>query len=556
MRSPSRKVPSRCAMENGILLCLLTTVTLVLIGTYILHAQPRTHEVVAALAITHVTVIDATGSPAQPDMTVVIEGDRIAVVGKSAEVSLPNGAQVVDATGKFLIPGLVDMHVHTSWDEHFVRPLMLANGVTGVREMYAYDFPAIQRRRSDVLEGKLVGPRILAAGPIVDGPDGPWPGAITVHNAAEARAAVDWIKSQGYDFVKVYSSLDREAYFAIADEAKKDGIPFAGHIPGDVHDSEASNAGQKSIEHLLGISLACSAREDELQSSPEGPKNTPAGYFGEQQAELDSFSEVKADALFAQFRKNGTWQVPTLVVMRNAALYGDPEYVRHLSESPRLRYVPYALKMMWNLGMRFPPKMTPEQLATSRKYFQWQLRVVGEMQKAGVGILAGTDTPNPYVYPGYGLQDELGLLGQAGLTPMQALQAATRNPAQFLGKLDSMGTIENGKVADLDLLDANPLDDIHNTQALSAVVLGGRLITKSGLVALLAKAETNRWRANPAAITLIRLVLHLMRRVVYIALTLLLALVIAVGFLVQRLHAAKAAKTTNFGATPFVERTR
>src|SRR6202521_1218681 len=242
--------------------------------------------------------------------------------------------------------------------------------------------------------------------------------------------------------------------------------------------------------------------------------------------------------------------------MRNAALYGDPEYVRHLSESPRLRYVPYALKMMWNLGMRFPPKMTPEQLATSRSYFQWQLRVVGEMQKAGVGILAGTDTPNPYVYPGYGLQDELGLLVQAGLTPMQALQAATRNPAQFLGKLDSMGTIENGKVADLDLLDANPLDDIHNTQALSAVVLGGRLITKSGLVALLAKAETNRWRANPAAITLIRLVLHLMRRAVYIALTLLLALVIAVGFLVQRLHAAKAAKTTNFGATPFVERTR
>jgi imidazolonepropionase-like amidohydrolase len=540
---------------NRILCRLLTIFALLSAGTHGLRAQDRTGEVVRPLAITHVTVIDATGSPTQPDMTVVIEGDRIAVVGKSVDVRVPEGAQVVDATGKFLIPGLVDMHVHTTWDAYFVRPLMLANGVTSAREMYAYDFAAIQRRRKDVLEGKLVGPRILAAGPIVDGLEGPWPGAIHVSNAAEARAAVDRIKSKGYDFVKVYSSLNRESYFAIADEAKKDGIPFAGHVPGDVRDSEASNAGQKSIEHLLGISLACSVREDELRSHPEGPKNTPAGYFSEQQAELDSFSEVKADALFAQFKKNGTWQVPTLVVMRNAALYGDPEYVRHLSESPRLRYVPYALKTMWNLGMRFPPKMTPAQLATSRSYFQWQLRIVGKMQKAGVGILAGTDTPNPYVYPGFGLQDELGLLVQAGLTPMEALQAATRNPAQFLGKLDSTGTIENGKVADLDLLDANPLDDIRNTQALNAVVLGGRLITKSELASLLAKAETNRWRANPAAITLIRLVLHLMRRVFYIALTVLLALAIALGFLVRRRH-ANAAKTTYLWRNPFVERTR
>jgi amidohydrolase family protein len=521
---------------------LFAALVMILLGTGPIHSQIKADAGGTPLALTHVTVIDATGSPAQPDMTVVIDGGRIAAVGKSAEMSVPDGAQVVDATGKFLIPGLVDMHVHTAWDPYFVRPLMLANGVTSVRDMFAYDFSAIQQRRRDVAEGKLLGPRILAAGPIVDGPEGPWPGAITVRNAEEAHAAVDTIKGKGYDFVKVYSSLDRETYFAIAGEAKKEGIPFAGHVPDAVPDSEASNAGQKSIEHLLGISLACSTREEELRTTLANPKNSPRTFFAEQKAELDSFSKENADALFALFRKNGTWQVPTLVVMRNAGLYGDPEYVRDLSNSPRLRYVPYALRIMWNLGLRFPPKMTPEELVTSRRYFQWQLQVVGEMQKAGVGILAGTDTPNPFVYPGFGLQDELGLLVQAGLTPMQALQAATRNPAQFLGKLDSMGTIENGKIADLDLLDANPLEDIRNTQTLNAVILEGRLIPKSGLEALLAKAESNRWRTNPAAVTLIRFVLHMMRKVLYIASAVLLAGSFGIYYLRKRRRAARARK--------------
>ncbi len=538
MNSPFQNRASNHTWKFPILWSLVAVLFMTLAGMN--TAQSAVDRGSSALAFIHVTVIDATGSPAQPDMTVVIVGDRIAAVGKSSVLSVPPGAQVIDATGKFLIPGLVDMHVHTSWDAHFVRPLMLANGVTSMREMYAYDFPAIQRRRREVEEGKLTGPRILAAGPIVDGPEGPWPGAMIAGNAADARAAVDTIKGKGFDFVKVYSSLDRKAYFAIADEAKKDGIVFAGHVPDVISDSEASNAGQKSIEHLLGISLACSSREAELRNTNANPRNTPEAYFAEQKAELDSFSEEKASALFSLFVKNKTWQVPTLVVMRNAALYGDPEYVRRLEDSPRLQYVPYSLKMMWMLGMRFPPKMTPEDLETSRRYFQWQLQIVGEMQKAGVGLLAGTDTPNPFVYPGFGLQDELGLLVQAGLTPMQALQAATRNPAIFFDKLDSMGTIEKGKIADLDLLDANPLEDIGNTQKLNAVVLGGRLIPKPALAALLATAQGNRWRINPAAITLIRLVLHMLRKVLAIAFGVLLALSVGVFFFVQRRRAARA----------------
>lgn len=497
----------------GVFLLLLTLVCTL--------AFPRSGDAQASqgnanqtLAITHVTVIDATGSPAQPDMTVLIAGGRIAEIGRAAEIAVPARAQVVDATGKFLIPGLVDMHVHTSWDAYFIRPLMLANGITSVRDMYSYDFDAIKEHRGETAGGDLTGPRIVAAGPIVDGPNSPWANAITVATAAEARRAVDSIRDRGYDFVKMYSSLNRESYFAIANEAKKIGIPFAGHVPGVVSDSEASEAGQRSIEHLLGLSLACSSREAELRQSPIGPAGSPRGYYGEQQAELDSYSDEKAAELFAQFKKNGTWQVPTLVVMRNAALVADPAYARSLRGSSRLAYVPYSLGAMWALGLRFPPKLTPEELATSKRYFQWELRVVGEMQKAGVGILAGTDTPNPYVYPGFGLHDELALLVEAGLTPMEALQAATRNPAKYLGVQDFAGTVEKGKIADLDLLDKNPLEDTRNTQSVNAVVLGGRFIPRAALDKLLNTARSNLWRANPAAITLVRVGLHLMRKAI------------------------------------------
>jgi Amidohydrolase family len=489
------------------------------------------------LAFTHVTVIDATGSPAQPGMTVVIEKGRIASIGKDAEVVVPQKAQVVDGTGKFLIPGLVDMHVHTSWDPYFIRPLMLANGVTGVRDMFSSDLPAIQRRRKEVEAGWLSGPRILAAGAIADGPGGPWPGSTIVSNATDARSAVDKIKAEGYDYVKVYSSLDRETYFAIAVQARKDGITYAGHVPGAIRAIEASSAGQKSIEHLDGISLACSTQENELRKSLAGPPNPK-----ELRAELDSFSEEKAGALFSTFKEYGTWQVPTLVVMRNADLLGDPEYAKALSNSPHLRYVPYALKMMWNLALQFGGKPLPsEELAVNKRYFQQRLHIVGEMQKASVGILAGTDTPNPFVYPGFGLHDELALFVLAGLTPMEALQAATRNPAQYFGNLDSMGTIEQGKIADLDLLNANPLEDINNTRALDAVVLGGRLIPRSELDALLAKAQNNRWRANPAALTLMGLIVHMMRKLLLIGLAALLLICFGIHYFWKRRRTRKTA---------------
>lgn len=500
-------------------------VTAGLIAVLFREAPGQTRPDSTALVLANVTVIDGTGAPPRPGMTVVITAGRIAAVGKAGELRPPAGADLIDASGKFLIPGLMDMHVHSAWDPYFVGPLMLANGVTGVRDLFAADWPAVQARRRDVAEGRARGPRILGAGPIVDGPSGPWPGSTIVATGAEARAAVDRVKAAGFDYVKVYSGLSRESYFAIADQSKRDGIPFLGHLPDVISATEASNAGQRSLEHLYGLSLATSNREDELRRQVVNPGPAPKGRdprmvaIDVERAELDSYRAEKAESLYATFRRNDTWLVPTLTVIRNAALIGDPRYVDTLRQTPQIRYVPRLLAMMWNLALRFAGQPLPaEAVAVKRRYFAWQLSAVGAMQKAGVGLLAGTDTPNAFVYPGFSLHDELGLMVQAGLTPMEAIQAATRNPARFLGKLDEMGTIETGKIADLDLLDANPLDDISNTRALHAVILGGRLLPRHALDSLLASAESHRWRASPAGLLLARLIARRLRALLLAAL--------------------------------------
>ncbi len=415
------------------------------------------------LVFTHVTVVDATGAPAKSDMTVVITGDRITEIGKTQSVRVPKGAQVVDATGKFLIPGLWDMHIH--WFLQDYLPLFIANGVTGARLMWG--MPMHQQWRKEIENGTLLGPRLVIASTIVDGPNPVWPGSVSVKNEAEARQAVTKARQDGADFVKVYSRLTREAFFAIADETKKQGIPFAGHIPQSITVVEASDAGQKSVEHLTGILTACSSREDGMrketaaaasrgQSSPN-----PANSRQVTRSMLATFDAEKAASLFARFKRNHTWHCPTLTVLRSVASLDDPK----LRDDPRLKYLPPSIKAQWDPTKDFRFKdRTAEDFELSRLVFKKQVEIVGAMRRAGVEFLAGTDVLNPYCFPGFSLHDELVLLVNAGLTTMEALQAATMNPARFLGKERELGTVEKGKIADLVLLDANPLYDIVNTQ--------------------------------------------------------------------------------------------
>jgi imidazolonepropionase-like amidohydrolase len=450
-----------------------------------LRSQPQ------QLIITHVTVIDATGSAPKPDQTIVIAAGRIIEIGKSNKVRVPRGSQVLDATGKFLIPGLWDMHVHLAgvssnpaWSKQVVLPLYVANGVTGVRDMGS-DLKIVQQWRKEISEGLFTGPRIITPGPMLTTRKSSQPEISAVQNESEARESVRSLKNHGADFIKVIY-LSRDSYMALADESKKERIPFAGHVPESVTAAEASDAGQKSIEHLSGILLACSGREDEIRKArAEARARSDRSALERSALEiLDTYDEKKASLLFARFAKNGTWQVPTLVWTR------ANEGMENISaDDDRLKYVPASLKEEWK-----PEKMreglTPAYFALTRRAFVKELEIVGAMNRAGVQILAGSDSLDPYVFPGSSLHEELALLVKAGLTPIEALQAATRNAASYLGMLDTVGTIEQGKIADLVLLDANPLADIGNTQKISAVVLSGRLINKEAIKEMLANVET------------------------------------------------------------------
>src|SRR6202789_323080 len=228
----------------------------------------------SAIAITHVTVIDTTGAPPKPDMTVVVQDQRIVDLGKSDAVHAPAGSRLVDASGKYLIPGLWDMHVHEvfgDWiprDEKVVPPLFVANGITGVRDMGG-GLDVLKVWRAEIAAGRLLGPRMIIAGPMLDGPVPRFPSSAPVANAADARRWVDELTHQGVDFIKIQSLIPPDGYFAAADEAKKLGMVFVGPVPDAVRASEASNAGQKSIEHFTGVFEGCSPLEDELIKGPK-----------------------------------------------------------------------------------------------------------------------------------------------------------------------------------------------------------------------------------------------------------------------------------------------
>lgn len=337
--------------------------------------------------------------------------------------------------------------------------------------------------------GAVVGPRIFMAGAMIDDPRNQMPHRILhASNAKEGRAAVDEIKKHGMDFVKVYAYLSREAYFGIADEAKKQGLPFAGHVPLSVSAVEASDAGQKSFEHLWGILLSCSRDEAELtrkvneeNTRADKPISQRRGYTLYIQQLLDTYDEGKAAALFSLFVKNGTYQVPTFVTQHMRAYLGEIQKVG----DPHTKYIAKSILRGWDA----PDGVSAEELAARRKIFDADLKLVGAMRRAGVPMMAGTDTPSEYVVPGYSLHDELGWLVKAGFSPFEALQTATINPAVFLGRENDLGTIERGKLADLVLLDANPIEDISNTKKINAVVLDGRFLDRKSLDRMLSDVE-------------------------------------------------------------------
>ena len=410
-------------------------------------------------AFTHVTVIDGRSSTPRTDRSVVIRGNRIIAEGPAAAVRIPAGARVIDGRGKFLIPGLWDMHVHTVMPGgRDVLRLYVANGVTGVRDM-ASDWPTLTTWRGEIARGSLIGPRIVASGPYLEGGDVPIP-HLLVKAPADAEPAVDSLIRLGVDFIKVHGQLTPESYFAIARAARARRIPFAGHVSRTVGAAAASDSGQASIEHILAIPNPCTPAEV-VALAPRFPV----------QAALGRCDTLDQAPLYAQLKRNGTWVVPTLVAQLEVSRWPK----RDLPGDSVARYLPDSLRTFVAGIFPMVDSVPPDADVNGSKLFNKRVEVTGALFRAGVGVMTGTDAPLRNSPPGFGLHEELLHFTRAGLTPFEALRAATLEPARFLGMTDSLGTIEAGKVADLVLLTANPLADIRNSSRSDVVMANGRL---------------------------------------------------------------------------------
>jgi hypothetical protein len=443
----------------------------------------------SSLVFTHATIVDVRTGHILQDQTIVITGDRITAL--SPQAGIPADAEVVNATGKFVIPGLWDMHAHALWSIDQIKRmfgLFLANGVTAIRDMGS-PLPVDETLnwRTKVADGTVLGPRILTAGKLVDGPKPVWPDSVAVETEDQARKAVDTLHKDGVDFIKVYSRLPRLAYFAVAAEAKKDGLVYVGHVPIYISASEASVAGQRSIEHLSELLFACSSDESDLR------KQLIATAIGSERDRvrkeqmkvvISTFSARKAMRLSRLFAKNNTWQVPTLLVQYTYAFVNPYE----LHDSPGVRYVPGGAVQGWIDRLNsFRKTRDEEDMKAQKRSYELEIELVRMMHRSGVRFMTGTDAET--FYPaGFGLHTELGLFVGAGFSSLEALQAATLNPAVYFGRTKDFGTVEVGRLADLVILEANPLSDIRNTQRIAGVVTAGRYLDRQKLDRLLSEA--------------------------------------------------------------------
>ena len=443
------------------------------------------------IAITHVSVIDVASGTTRSDNTVIITGNRIVYAGPAGGAKIPGDARVLDGRGKFLIPGLWDMHVHAFvWVfSDFAGPLMLANGVTGARDM-GYFIDTTLRWKRDIAAGRESGPR-LVLGARVDGPVGRAQFVSHVASETDAVRAVDTLarKKDGSvraDFLSTDAFIPRAAFFGLAREARKLGIPFAGRVPLSVSVVEASDSGQRSIEQEDDLMRACTSREAEFRVQLADTTNRRTGddplqLRTQARAILSSYDPAQCSLVMQTLARNHTWVTPTLVAYQPYARSFDsatkhPEWTK---------YVPGVVEGGWQHKALAVPKPEPAMVQSSFSFER-----TGALHAAGVGLLAGSDAPRAFVYPGFSLHEELALLVRSGLTPLEALRSATYNPASYLGALDSLGTIGEGKIADLVLLDADPLTDIRNTTRIAAVITNGRVLDSAARTALLNHVAT------------------------------------------------------------------
>ena len=437
-------------------------------------------------AIVDVTVVPMDRERELPHQTVVVEGERIVSLDDASRIDT-TGMHTIDGRGKWLIPGLADMHVH--YNEATYAPLFVAHGVTFVRNMAGDAMMLGIRERTR--RGELIGPTMITAGPITDGDPPFWPGSDIVAKPADAEPLVAAQKAAGYDFVKVYNDLTKDAYAAVVAAAARHGLPVEGHVPTAVGIDGVIAAHQKSLEHMYGWITAAASK----------PAPSTLGWLDQVKWLQDHFDASKLPALARAAKDAGVWNCPTFVVNDRYAHLDD---IARYAKLPEMRYAAPETELGWDPSRAGLPT-DKRGLALQQAAYALDEKVVKALADAGAGILAGTDVGNPWLVPGASLHEELGRLVAAGLTPYQALAAATSEPARFLGREADMGTVAVGRHADLVLLDGDPLASIASTSHIAGVVLHGRWFARADLDKLLANVIASfrtptDWLRSPAPV--------------------------------------------------------
>jgi imidazolonepropionase-like amidohydrolase len=404
------------------------------------------------IAFTNVTLVAMQDDTALPSQTVLVEDGAIAAIGATGAIPVPAGAEVIDGTDRYLMPGLADMHVHHVVGSDGEKDLMahLAAGVTTVRVMWGG--VNLLNWRARIEAGELTGPRLYVASPGLEGDPPYWPRSVVVRNESEARDAVRDQVAAGFDFIKVYNQLPLGLYDVIIAEAQVLGIPVIGHVPRSMSADYAINAGQATIEHFSGFA----------------PHATTTGTWS------GAIDRSKLAGLIEHIRLQGTWNCPTLTVRSRSA-----DQVAALRSNPAFALMSESMQAWLDESLTQPPSRDRSE----------EGRLLREVLKAlhdeGLGLLVGTDAGVQYVYPGFSIHEELANFVAAGLTPYETLLAATVNAAAALGESELAGTVTVGKRADLLLLDGNPLADVRNVNRRIGVMAAGEWYSQSMLMEML-----------------------------------------------------------------------
>lgn len=467
-----------------------------LLSTCVRKPRPTKLEIFDVV-INHVTLVDVRTGRLTPNQVVAIAKGKIVEV-QVADKDSYAARQYVNGNGRYLIPGLWDMHVHFRGGDSLAEAnkkslaLYLAHGITTVRDAGGDLTPRIFEWRRDMEAGRLAGPRIFTSGPKIDGPGATWPGSLEVETPAQIRHALDSLQKLKVDYVKIYDSkISGRAFLETIRQAQRRGLKTTGHMPYTVTLAEAIGRGLDATEHLYYVLKACSSKEDSLTALVRASQGTarPLGLFATLPAVNATYSPAAAARIFALMAKRRTAAVPTLFIGQTLAGLATTDHAR----DSLLAYIDPRIQATYQRRLASARQQSPDAQALSRQLENRFSSLIAPMQAAGVRLLAGSDSGpfNSFVYPGASLQEELILLVRAGLTPLQALQTATINGAEFMGVADRTAAIAPGKDADLLLLTGNPLENIANIKSIDAVISRGKAYPATTLANMM-RAVRNR----------------------------------------------------------------